>query len=360
MKEALQPFFSSRTVSFLIFAYGLPSALGLGIWWLFLRQAWERLHLMQILAAKVAASGISGLWLFVLGWALLTLGLGLNATFWFRLHEGYYYPRWISERRAATHHSYREHRRLRALEVERNAGRGSLSHGALRRLRRRTVLTRWRTDPRPVGMLRDWRSYPTQLGDYLPTKLGNRIRSFERYGNSRYGLDVLILWYDFINAARAALLTEIQTARERVEVFLAACVVAELLALAGIAPLLSGVNREQALVPLSLVAASSIAAATIFYNLSVAEVDEWYRSIAALINSSRESVARNFGVRLPSSLEHEIFLWQVITGYVRYGGQEYAQQLNEVRAKYPSPDPALAQEKLVGALTKRNRLFWLR
>ena len=359
MSDALKPFLSVRSVSFLIFAYGLPSAVGLAIWWLFLRPSWAQFLWIDKLSRRIAESGIDGPWLFALGWALLTLSLGLNATFWFRLHEGYYYPSVLKTRRASTHQLYAEHRRLLDLVQESATVNSSNLAAARKNISKRSILTRWRGSPRPLGMLADWRAYPVEPDDYLPTKLGNRIRAFERYGNSRFGLDIIILWYDFANAARGSLLTEIQAAREKVEVFLAACVVAEFLALSSLVPLINHEVREaEHISALSVTGVSATVAAILMYNRAVGEVDEWLRSVGAMVDSCRDSVAKTFGIKLPASTNYEIYAWQMITGYVQYGSADYRARLDEVRNRYPYQELAEVANQITSALERRRtRIF---
>jgi hypothetical protein len=79
---------------------------------------------------------------------------------------------------------------------------------------------------RPLGGLKNWRDYhPAKEADLLSTALGNRVRAVERYGNDRFGLDVLILRYEFVGVAEDQVREQIEAARQEVEVFLAGTVV---------------------------------------------------------------------------------------------------------------------------------------
>jgi hypothetical protein len=252
--EVFKSIASAKGIAFILVAWGVPVAIGMAAWWLVAMPAWQDYLLPDEMLRRVDQSGLADGWLFLAAWLLLTVALGLNATFFFRLYEGYYVPPPISRRRARTHWLHREYLRMcenvviketKLKQANRADPASNQQVEALRSdtadaknvVKRRLLPIRRAMNARPLGGLKNWRDYPAKEADLLPTALGNRIRAFERYGNDRFGLDVLILWYEFVGVAEDQVREQIEAARQEVEVFLAGTVVFALFTVATWAPL---------------------------------------------------------------------------------------------------------------------------
>ena len=77
--------------------------------------------------------------------------------------------------------------------------------------------------------------YPEASSDVLPTRLGNGHRAFERYGESRYGLDSQSLWYELLAVAPPTSRSEVDETRSPVDFFISAMVHLAMLSTASIA-----------------------------------------------------------------------------------------------------------------------------
>jgi hypothetical protein len=380
--DVLKSAFSARGIAFLVVSWGLPVLVGAALWWLVAYAAWSEVPKFDTLTGRVAEAGLSGLTVFLATWAVISLGLGLNATTFFRVLEGYHlHPQRLARRRAKTHWYHRENVRLAEAvaevekvvammdserastpstdpalaELEKRLERAKTyledlkeeSAKAEARVKSRVLMGRRRFTSRPWGMLPRWRDYPAEERHFLPTRLGNRIRAFERYGNYRYGLDVLILWYEFVSVARTQLLPEIEVARQKVEIFVAAAVVSTLLALSTAFPLLFPDAREGRILLLGGIAIGALGLSVAMYRKAVAETRDWERSVVALTNTAKKDVATNFGVSIPPTIEEERKVWATIVGFVQLGNPEYATRLDGLREKYPLPALTSAAERVL-------------
>ncbi|WP_329476675.1 hypothetical protein OG555_34000 [Kribbella sp. NBC_01484] len=339
--EVFKSIASAKGVAFVLVAWGLPVAIGMAAWWAVALPAWQDHVLPDVFLQRLNASGLSNAWLFLVIWLLLTLSLGLNATFFFRLYEGYHLPARVKNRRKRTHWLHRENLRLseRLAVAERRAAAAGTSQDAasLARLtklradapaaqalaRKRVLPVRRLLTQRPVGGLKNWRDYPSEEAELMPSALGNRIRAFERYGNARFGLDILILWYEFVGAAEDQVREQIEAARQGVEVFLAGSVVFALFAFASLVPLVNPDTWRTDGLPLVAAGLAGIVASVLTCRRAVAQTGDWGAAVTALVNTNRGKVAAAFGFVLPQSLEQERKLWRMLNGFVRTGSKEW-------------------------------------
>lgn len=339
--EVFKSIASVKGIAFVLVAWGLPVAIGMAAWWAVALPAWQDHGLPDAFLQRLDASGLSNAWLFLAVWLLLTLSLGLNATLFFRLYEGYHLPARVKKRRKRTHWLHRENLRLseRLAEAEGRAAEAGTSKDAesLARLaklradasaaqalaRKRVLPVRRLLTQRPVGGLEDWRDYPSEEADLMPSALGNRIRAFERYGNARFHLDILILWYEFVGAAEDQVREEIEAAQQGVEVFLAGSVVFALFALVSLLPLVNPDTWQTDGLSLVIAGLVGIVASVLTYRRAVVQTGDWGAAVTALVNTNRGKVAAAFGFVLPQSLKQERKLWRMLNAFVRTGTKEW-------------------------------------
>jgi len=191
---------------------------------------------------------------------------------------------------------------------------------------------------RPLQASLEWRDYPTEEDDMLPTLLGCRIRAFERYANARFGLDILVLWYDFVGVAEERVHEGLASARQGVEIFLAASVSFVGLSVASLIPLGWSRTWQGAWWILLLTAAGSAMVSVVTYRKAIAEVDEWASAISGLVNTHRVKVATAMGLVLPDKLADEQRMWRAVTGFVRTGSEAWAKRLDAFPRLPQRPD----------------------
>jgi hypothetical protein len=356
--EIFKSIASAKAIAFILVAWGVPVAIGMAAWWLVALPAWQD-HLLPVaLLDRLRDTDLSGRWAFLLAWFLLTMLLGLNATFFFRLYEGYYLWRSVAERKTETHRLHRENlfiaERLQVLEEQEDeAGtsdpertaelaeyRGKAAEAHLAARRRVFPVRRWFTD-QPLSGLRDWRDYPEE--DLLPTALGNRIRAFERYGNSRFGLDILILWYEFVGVASDQVRDHIDGARQEVEVFLAGSVVFALFSIATLIPLADPATWSGSGWVLLIAGLIGAVVSMLSYRRAISQAEDWGAAVTGLVNTHRTEVAKAFGFELPDSLEAERRMWECVNGFVATGGEYWELYYDDLPRRRPVPArPALS------------------
>jgi hypothetical protein len=345
--EVFKSIASARAIAFVLVAWGVPVAIGMGAWWLVALPAWQE-HLIPAAALhRLDDIDLSGGWIFLLAWVLLSLLLGLNSTFFFRLYEGYYLWEPLAKRWQKTHELHRANllcanqlevaeRRAaakpdpaRTAEVEKSQAEAALAQQAVRA---HLLPIRRRFTDRPVSGLPNWRDYPEEK--LLPTALGNRIRAFERYGFSRYGLDVLILWYEFLGVASEQVRDHIEGARQEVEVFLAGSVVFALFGIATLIPLVDPATWSGHGWVLLIAGLIGIALSMLIYRRAVNQAADWGGAVTALVNTHRTEVANAFGLELPDTLAAERRLWEALNGFVR-SGRTWNKRYDELPRRRP-------------------------
>lgn len=215
----------------------------------------------------------------------------------YRLLEGYTIPEWLRRRLMRRH--VRAWYRIQAL-LELEAELGS-----------ETGLTTEHLN-----------AYPQSLEDVLATRLGNALRSMERYGRERYGLDSQLLWYELQSIASPTLRRDNEDARATVDFFLAAVVHSVLLGFvaAGVA-IASAVHGSSGVGSIS-VAVVCILLVPLAYKEAVRNVDEWRSTTQALVNLGRSTLPTSLGFRRAPSFADERQFWDSYSSLVIYGPQE--------------------------------------
>jgi hypothetical protein len=351
--ELFKSLTSAKGIAFLLVAWGLPVATVMALWWLLTYPDWTTIILPAAALDRIKSSGLAGGWLFFIVWTVLTLALGLNARLFFRLYEGYLLPRRFAARRRRIHwlrrecarlderHSWAKSRVVVGSQVSPDPAtidaRASDAAAAAAELSKALGRSGRGLSRLPWRMRLNWRDYPTTEKDMLPTLMGNRIRAFERYGNVRFGLDLLILWYEFVGVADEKVREELTSAREGVEIFLAASVCFLGLSLSTLIPLLWIRTWQGVWWPLPVAAVFAAAVSAVAYRKAVSEIAEWGSAVSALVNTHRGKVAEAFGFAFPETLADERRMWQAVNGFVRTGGELWDRRLDAVPRTTQTP-----------------------
>jgi hypothetical protein len=223
-------------------------------------------------------------------------------------------------------HIRRKHlleKRLRVARLSFRETKGSLRPGEaaeLARLRKDPVLskvpeTTGKLSPVTISVLAEkYRRYPVDDGQVLPTRLGNAIRRFEEYGYDRYRLDGVTMWNALVGVVPDGVRKRVDSSRVGVDFFVCLLYGQFILALCGVAALITAPgDRAGAImaiaVPLVLI--------PVWYRLAVEATDEWAAAFRGLVDIGRRPLADALGLALPATLEQERRMWQLASRFSR-------------------------------------------
>ena len=256
-----------------------------------------------------SALGISGLapaeQALALGFGSTVVGLVMNAlsTPLYRVLEGYLWPERLRSRGIA-----RERSRRQALQRHVEEATGLERSLAQERLQR----------------------FPRNDEQTAPTRLGNAIRAFETYGSDRYQLDSQFMWIDLVAVAPESVRKELETARSSVDFFVATFYLSLIV---GIGACLTAVVAPTGFdVAILLVGIGSLVLVPVSYLSAVTSSTYWDATVRALVDLGRVPLAAALGLQLPSTIERERAMWNLVVafGYYRFN-ERWADRLDPFR-----------------------------
>jgi hypothetical protein len=168
-------------------------------------------------------------------------------------------------------------------------------------------------------------------GIVLPTRLGNAIRAFERYGNEIYGADSVTLWghllsvvpKDFANA-----LGEVKAQLDALVNFIFFAALFALISLSRAAYLLLPPGRgnvspdlDQQSVQIIIFIFAAVAAVGLAlgaYALAIRKVYAWGAYVKAAFDNYLPDLAKKLGFQMPTTIEKQRRLWAKISQRVAY------------------------------------------
>lgn len=317
--EALKPFTSFRALVSFFATWAIPVFAAAALYVVAAEDVLERWRPGVAFVDASRAYGVPPGWLFLLISSALALVTGLNATPVYKLYEGIHWPKRLRRLREQAHSANR--RRLAdavnaAIEGEHaSEGEGATS----------------RRIGKSFGMLNSLEEYPDLSFVPRATKLGNRLRAMETYSNGRFGLDLIVFWYDLLAAVNDEIRRNVEDARHTVEIYVAGAFIGMGLALLSFATALGGFLLGGSIFPLMLLGILAGCVSWLAYERSVVEVNEWSLAVRALVHAGRHGVAKSFGVALPNEIESEKHMWKVLNGYLTYGNSAYQEELDYYR-----------------------------
>lgn len=255
----------------------------------------------------------------------LAVLLAYSALPLYRLLEGYYLPKGVAERLKARH---RQHwHRLRELRL----------------LRQETGVT-----PRGYDVER-LLAYPDDPAYIMPTRLGNALRTLERFGESRYGCNSQLLWYELQAVAPQSIRQDTHEGRAPVDFFVSAigCLGILLVISTSVALSPNATGRGGALALL----VASIVLLRVSYGAAVRNMKDWANSVKALVNLCRFDVAERMQLEVPWWIEGEKHMWKQYTGFIEFGDARYARSYDDYRRAFSlakSPRPSEDQADVGG------------
>jgi hypothetical protein len=175
--------------------------------------------------------------------------------------------------------------------------------------------------------------YPEESDQITPTKLGNALRAFERYGHTRYNLNSLSVWYELYAVSPKSVRTAIVESRSAVDFFVATFYLGVGSSLLTAVLWILGDRDLQ----VSIFILGSFIVGLLGYWSAVRTTRDWAAAERAMVNIGRKELAARLGLELPTSLEDEREMWRLVTSYVDLGEAEAGAALDKFRAKASLP-----------------------
>jgi hypothetical protein len=285
----------SSGVARFVFAWLLPSAITLGLFWVFLLPK-IRTAGPVVAVTTHAHSDLGKVVIFFFAVATLSILFAYSSLIIYRILEGYHLPG--SLRRLLVQRHIRKWTRLKALDAYEQ-----------------------RTGRTPKGLDRErLASYPDQPEFFMPTLMGNALRTLERFGVTRYGLDSQLLWYELQGVAPATVRLDTEEGRAPVDFFVSAIVHLSALAAASIWIAVVADSGRGGPIILAVV---SMVLVPIAYRSAVKNMKEWANSVKALVNLCRIDMASRIGLTVPNEIEGERHMWESYIGAIEYNDDRF-------------------------------------
>lgn len=264
-----------------VYAWMVPSAIALGLFWIFLLPRVRTAPLLRDLV-RAGDSGLVGSALvFALAVLVLSVLFAYTSLPIYRVLEGYNLPpplkRWLLRRQLQGWH------RLQ-WEVARSRAMGRPLSGEL---------------------LERLNSYPVERGIVRATRLGNALTAMESFGRTRYGLDSQTLWYELQAVVPEATRRHTEDGRAPVDFFISSLVHIGAFSMACF--LVAGVKRDGYVLLLGVAVLPLI---PLSYRLAVRNVKDWSHSVRALVNLGRIPLAQGMGLTMPETVQDEQNMWK--------------------------------------------------
>ena len=292
-----------------VFAWMVPSALTLGLFWIFVLPSVTDLWFFQRIAATGRGDATTSGIVFAFFVLLLSVLFAYTSLPLYRLLEGYTLPGPLK-------------RYLLRRQLKRWA--------SLKEMERRSRLPGGR--PVPPLMLEALRAYPESRHDVRPTRLGNALTAMERFGVSRYWLDNMSLWYELQAVVPEQTRRHTEEGRAPVDFFMSLFAHLLLFGTSCIAVFLR--MHDTRLLWLGLAA---LALLPLSYSQAVRNVKDWGHSVKALVNLGRRPLAAQLGLRMPQELEGERNMWAAYSSVIEQGDERDIAYYDHYRL--PSPPP---------------------
>lgn len=292
-----------------VVAWMVPSALTLGLFWLFLLPSVTDVWVFGKVAAPGRGDAATGGIIFAFFVLLFSVLFAYTSHPLYRFLEGYTLPRGLK-------------RRLLRRQLRRWAG--------LHEVQRRSKLPGGK--PVPPLMLEAMRSYPMDQADVRPTRLGNALTSMERFGVTRYGIDSMSLWYELQAVVPDQTRRHTEEGRAPVDFFMSLLAHMFLFSLACIA--VFSRTRDSGVLWLGLAAAVLV---PLSYFQAVRNVKDWGHSVKALVNLGRRPLAGQLGLRMPQELDEEKNMWASYSAAIEQRDGRYDSYYDSYRLPPPPP-----------------------
>jgi hypothetical protein len=167
------------------------------------------------------------------------------------------------------------------------------------------------------------REFLMSKGDILPTRLGNLIRSFEKYPKNQYGIDAVSLWSPLVGVMDQKYLAALDDAKISFDFminnsFLSFLLVTALFGGAILFP--SALDSPSVLITWSVQISVFLLLAWIFYLLSLDKAIAWGSLVRSAFDIYRLVLLNQLGYNQKVvNREEERMLWELISNQLTYG-----------------------------------------
>ena len=244
----------------------------------------------------------------LLAFGALTAGFVMNAlsTPLYRVLEGYYWPRRLSD--WGKGRQLQKHSRLKA-QAETVVG----------------------VDQALLAEQLD--RFPADLSQLAPTSFGNAMRAFETFGVDRYRLDSQAFWAELTNVVPASLRDEVGRSRAGVDFFVSLTFVSAGFAVAALVTFAAEGEAR-----FLIAAAAALILIPACYRGALLSTAYWRNTCCAVVNLGRKPLAEGLGLVLPPTLAQERVMWERVAGLNFYPfEQDWVDTLDEFRPEVHSP-----------------------
>lgn len=162
--------------------------------------------------------------------------------------------------------------------------------------------------------------YPERRALVLPTRLGNLIRSAERYPSVEYGIEAIVMWPRLTAVIEPDYAASLDRSRTNLMFMLNNSILA--LALAVILAALSLTSPDASLSNAALPALAFLGVSVGFYHLALRPAQTWGELIRAAFDLYRRPLLEKLGVPdVPASRAEERALWRRIKSQMLWGDE---------------------------------------
>ena len=207
------------------------------------------------------------------------------------------------------------------------------------------------SDPDYAAILRSWsaadealrKTYPNKELLILPTRLGNVIRSFERYPDVQYGMESILLWTRLVSVIDKDYSSVITDAKTSLDFMLNSSVLSAILAFAAL--ILGLVFPQHTLASSALLIAwiAEIVAffilAYLFYLGAIPRAGAWGETVKSAFDLYRWDLLESLGYeQKPKTPGSERDLWKKISVQMIYGDHpQRGAHIDYAQSKPPTP-----------------------
>jgi hypothetical protein len=222
-----------------------------------------------------------------------------------------------------------------------------------------------RTDPEYSGILRNWsasgdafkKTYPNKELLILPTRLGNVIRSFERYPDEQYGMESILFWTRLVSVIDKDYANIITDAKTSLDFMLNSSVLSAILAFAAL--ILGLVFPQYTLASPAMLAAwlakimAFLFLAYIFYLGAVPRASAWGETVKGAFDLYRWDLLKQLGYQQePKTPRTERALWKNLSIQMIYGDHPLKGPYIDYAPPVPPATPFAASEGLALSLSR--------
>lgn len=155
--------------------------------------------------------------------------------------------------------------------------------------------------------------YGLRDSEMLPTKLGNVVRAFEHYANTRYSIESITIWPRLQYVMPREALDAIDDQKTSTDFMINASL---LLLISGLGWVLFGIYRLEW--GISLIGMALLIASYLVYRFAIPIAISWGNEVRSAFDLYRRDVLQKMGMPLPATFSEEKKLWKNVYWFFTY------------------------------------------